>query len=147
MIPPFDQIPIEYLLPQRPPFVFVDHLLHHEEECTRTSFRIPEQGIFVESGRFATGGLVEHMAQSSAARVGYIARYVLHIPVTIGYIGSVRKLKVYRHPKSGELLETTVTFRENIFGITLTDVEVHCQGELIATAAIKTASSDKEIDE
>ena len=79
MIPPFDQIPIEYLLPQRPPFVFVDHLLHHEEECTRTSFRIPEQGIFVENGRLATGGLVEQMAQSSAARVGYIARTLCEV--------------------------------------------------------------------
>ena len=72
---------------------------------------------------------------------------MLHIPVTIGFIGSVRKLKVYRHPVPGELLETTVLFRENIFGITLTDVEVRCAGELIATAAIKTAGSDKEIDE
>ncbi|MBR6424061.1 MAG: pseudouridylate synthase [Bacteroidales bacterium] len=142
-----DQIPIEYLLPQRPPFVFVDHLLHYDETYTRTSFRIPEQGVFVENGRFATGGLVEHMAQSSAARVGYIARYILHIPVTIGYIGSVRKLKVYRHPVPGDLLETTVIFREDIFGITLTDIEVRCKDELIATAAMKTAGSDKEIDE
>jgi 3-hydroxymyristoyl/3-hydroxydecanoyl-(acyl carrier protein) dehydratase len=144
---PFEQIPIEYLLPQRPPFVFVDRLLHYEEESTRTSFLIPEQGIFVENGHFTTAGLVEHMAQSSAARVGYIARYILHIPVTIGYIGSVRKLKVYRHPVPGEVLETTVYFRENIFGITLTDVEVRCQDELIATASVKTAGSDKEIDE
>lgn len=143
----FNQIPIEYLLPQRPPFVFVDHLEHYEEAFTRTSFRIPEQGLFVENGRFATGGLVEHMAQSSAARVGYIARYILHIPVTIGYIGSVRKLKVYRHPVPGEVLETTVFFRENIFDITLTDIEVRCQGELIATASMKTAGSDKEIAE
>ena len=143
----FDRIPIEYLPPQRPPFVFVDHLLHYEEAYTRTSFRIPEKGLFVENGRFATGGLVEHMAQSSAARVGYIARYILHIPVTIGFIGSVRKLKVYRHPLCGELLETTVFFRENVFGITLTDMEVRCQGELIATASIKTSGSDREIDE
>ena len=142
-----NQIPIEYLLPQRPPFVFVDHLEHYEEAFTRTSFRIPEQGLFVENGRFATGGLVEHMAQSSAARVGYIARYVLHIPVTIGYIGSVRKLRIFRFPVPGELLETTVTFREKIFEIELTDVEVRCGDELIATASIKTAGSDREIDE
>ncbi|MCR5709199.1 MAG: pseudouridylate synthase [Bacteroidales bacterium] len=142
-----DQIPIEYLLPQRRPFVFVDHLLHYGEDYTSTSFRIPEQGVFVENGRFATGGLVEHMAQSSAARAGYVARYILHIPVTIGYIGSVRKLKVHRHPVSGEVLETKVFFRESIFGISLTDVEVRCKEELIASASIKTSDSDKEIAE
>ena len=143
----FDQIPIAYLLPQRPPFVFVDHLLYHEEVCSRTSFQVPDEGLFVANGRFTTAGLVEHMAQSGAARAGYIARYVLHIPVTIGFIGSVRNLRVFRHPQSGEVLETTVTFRENIFGITLNDMEVRCQGAVIATASIKTASSDQVIDE
>lgn len=142
----FDQIPIEYLLPQRPPFVFVDRLVHYGEDCTRTSFRIPEQGLFVENGLFATGGLVEHMAQSGAARAGYIARYIQHIPVTVGYIGSVRRLRVFRHPAAGETLETSVYFRENVFDITLTDVEVRCGEELIAAASIKTAGSDVEID-
>ena len=143
----YNQIPISYILPQRPPFLFVDRLVHYEEEVTRTAFMVPFRGIFVEDGQFVTAGLVEHMAQSSAARVGYIARYILHVPVTIGYIGSVRKLKVYRHPRSGELLETEVFFRQNVFGITLTDIEVRCKGELIATAAIKTALSDKQIEE
>ena len=92
-------------------------------------------------------GLVEHMAQSSAARVGYIARYILHVPVTIGYIGSVRKLKVFRHPAAGERLDTSVFFRQDVFGITLTDVEVRCGDEVIATAAIKTALTDKQIEE
>ena len=143
----FEQIPIAYLLPQRAPFLFVDKLVHYEEEVTRTRFQVPEEGIFVEDGHFVTAGLVEHMAQSSAARVGYISRYILHVPVTIGYIGSVRKLKVFRHPAAGEKLETSVYYRQNVFGITLTDVEVRCGDEVIATAAIKTALTDKQIDE
>ena len=143
----FTQIPIGNILPQRTPFVFVDRLLHYDPQLTRTSFRIPEEGVFVQDGCFRTAGLVENMAQSSAARIGYIARYILHVPVTIGFIGSVRKLKVYRNPRYGELLETSVLLREDIFGITLTDVEVRCGGELIASASLKTALSDKTIDE
>ena len=143
----FNKIPIDYLLPQRPPFLFVDHLEHYEEEETRTSFVVPGQGMLVENGILTTAGLVEHMAQSSAARIGYISRYILHVPVTIGYIGSVRKLKVFRHPVAGERLDTTVFYRQSIFGITLTDIEVRCNGEPVATAAIKTALSDKQIEE
>ncbi|MBR1539462.1 MAG: pseudouridylate synthase [Bacteroidales bacterium] len=143
----FQQIPILNILPQRPPFVFVDRLLHYDEELTRTAYRIPEDALFVEDGHFRSAGLVEHMAQSAAARTGYVARYILHIPVTIGYIGSVRKLRILRHPRVGETLETSVFVRQDIFGITLTDIEVRCGDELLATASMKTATSDKEIAE
>lgn len=143
----FTRIPILSILPQRPPFVFVDKLLHYDEVETRTSFRIPADGLFVEDGRFRTAGLIEHMAQSAAARTGYVARYVLHIPVTIGYIGNVKKLKVFRHPEVGETLETSVIVRQDIFGITLTDIEVRSGGETVASASMKTATSDKEIEE
>ena len=143
----FDQIPILNILPQRPPFVFMDKLLHYDEELTRTSFRIPQDALFVENGVFRTAGLVEHMAQSAAARTGYVARYVLHIPVTVGYIGSVRKLRILRHPAVGETLETSVYVRQDIFGITLTDIEVRSGDQLLATASMKTATTDKEIAE
>ena len=123
----FEQIPIGELLPQRPPFVFVDSLLYYDPTVTRTAFRVPETGLFVEDGCFRTAGLIEHMAQSAAARIGYISRYVLHVPVRIGFIGNVRKL-------------------EEIFGITLTDVEVRCGDELIARASLKTALSEKEVE-
>ena len=142
----FEQIPIGNILPQLPPFRFVDKLLHYDEQVTRTAFTVPEDGLFVEDGCFRTAGLVEQMAQSSAARIGYISRYILHIPVRIGYIGSVRKLKVLRHPAVGERLDTTVILKEDIFGITMTDIEVRCGGEVIATASIKTALSDKEVE-
>ena len=141
----FEQIPISELLPQRPPFVFVDRLLYYDPTVTRTEFRVPEVGLFVEDGHFLTAGLIEHMAQSSAARIGYVSRYVLHVPVRIGYIGNVRKLEVFRNPAAGQLLETTVTLREEIFGITLTDVEVRCGDELVARASLKTALSEKEV--
>lgn len=143
----FEQIPIENVIPQRPPFVFVDKLLHYDEQVTRTCYTVPEAGIFVENGRFQTAGLVEHMAQSSAARVGYIARYIQHVPVSIGFIGNVRKLKIYRHPAAGERLETEVVLLQDFFGITLTSVEVCSGGETVATALLKTALSDKTMTE
>ena len=142
----FEQIPVDTLLPQRPPFLFVDRLLHYDKDVTRTAFRVPETGLFVEDGRFRTAGLVEHMAQSAALRIGYVSRYVLHVPVRVGYIGSVRKLEVFQNPIAGQVLETSVFVREEIFGITLADVEVRCGTEPVARASLKTALSDKEME-
>lgn len=143
----FEHIPVGNILPQRPPFVFIDRLLHYDEHLTRTSFRIVEAALFVESGHLVPAGLIENMAQSSAARIGYISRYILHVPVRIGYIGDVRKLKIYRLPLVGEEIETSVILKEDIFGITMTDIEVRCGDELLATASLKTALSDKEVEE
>ena len=83
------------------------------------------------------------MAQASATRVGYHSKYILHIPVSIGYIGQVRKLEIRRLPKAGELLDTSVYLRQEVFNISLADIEVRtAQGEVLATASLKTALKD-----
>lgn len=143
----FEEIDIMTILPQRPPFVFVDKLVDHDGDVTVTSYAVREDSLFVEDGVFLSAGLVENMAQSAAARIGYIARFIMHIPVTIGYIGNVRGLKVHRNPAPGEVLETVVTLKEEIFGIVLTDVVIRSAGETIAEASLKNAVSDKTIDE
>ena len=59
----------------------------------------------------------------------------------------MRKLRILRHPAVGETLETAVYVRQDIFGITLTDIEVRSGDQLLATASMKTATTDKEIAE
>ena len=79
------------------------------------------------------------MAQSCAARIGYICKYIKKIPVKPGYIGSIRNLIVERLPRAGETISTQVIHREEIFGITLSDVVVRSGEEILATATMKTA--------
>ena len=83
------------------------------------------------------------MAQSSAARIGYISVYIDHVPVRIGYLGQVKNLIINRLPSSGERLSTFVKVRQDIFGITLVDAEVRSGEDTVATAAIKTALRDE----
>ena len=63
-------IPIETLLLQAPPFRFVDRLDRFDREEVVTSFTVPADGPLVEDGCLTEAGLVENMAQSSAARIG-----------------------------------------------------------------------------
>ena len=143
---PFIDIPVSEILPQREPFVFVDRLVQYDERETVTEFTVRPDQLLVADGYLTAPGILENMAQSSAARIGYLCKFILHVPVRIGYIGAIKKFRVYRLPAVGETLTTTIFFREDVFGISLVDAVV-CVGEdLIAEAALKTTLGEKEAE-
>lgn len=133
------RIPAEEIIPQRKPFILVDELLFCDGTTSVTSFQIKESSIFSQEGLFETAGIVENMAQTSVAGIGYQARFVNNAPVTVGYLGNVRNLKVHRRPKVGETLTTTVTVKSVIGDITLSEARTAVGEELIAEATLKTA--------
>ena len=143
---PFDKRAIGGILPQREPFLFVDRLVRYDDQGTVTAFTVPEEHLLVEDGHLTASGILENMAQSSAARIGYLCKYILHVPVRIGYIGAIRKFRVHRLPAVGETVHTTVVLVEDVFGISLADVTVRVGEEVIAEAALKTALGEKEAE-
>ena len=126
--------------------MFVDRLVHYEERETVTSFTVTVDHLLVEDGRLVAAGILENMAQSSAARIGYLCKYILHVPVRIGYIGAIKKFRVHRLPAVGETLTTTILFREDVFGISLVDAAVRIGEDLIAEASLKTTLGEKEAE-
>lgn len=142
----FDRIPVGEILPQRPPFVLVDCLLHYDSVRTVCRFEIRPDHLMVEDGRLSACGLIENIAQTCAARIGYIHKYILHLPVALGYIASVRDMNISRLPAVGETIETVVEVREEIFGMTLAGAEIRSGMELLATAEMKIALSDKTVE-
>ena len=62
------------LIPQRAPIVMVDEFLGIEDSVSRTRFTVTQDNIFVDNNKLSECGLIEHIAQSAAARVGYIFR-------------------------------------------------------------------------
>lgn len=143
--PPFKSIDIHTLLPQQPPFVMIDCLLHYDETRTVCSFTVPEDNLFCEAGVFKAAGLIENIAQSCAARLGFINKYILRHSVQIGYIGAVRNLVISREPRVGETLITTVDVEESVMGMTLASAEIQVDGERIATTQIKIALAEQTI--
>lgn len=138
------EIPVTELLPQRPPFVMIDCLTDFSETTTETRLTVRDDNVLVQDGRLSVYGLVENIAQTCAARLGY-ASYILHKPVRIGFIGAVRGCKIKRLPLVGETLETRIEVKEEIFGLTLVDAEVRLDGEVIAETQMKIAL-EKEQD-
>ena len=61
----------------------------------------------------------------------------------MGYIGAVRNLTIYREPRVGETLRTTVVIEESVMGMTLASARVEVADELIAETQIKIALAEQ----
>lgn len=137
-------IDIHELLPQQEPFVMVGKLVYFEMDKTVTKTEILKDNIFVEDGVFTASGVVENIAQTCATRIGYINKYILKKGIQLGFIGAIRNLQLYRLPKVGEVIETTIITIEEVFGMTLVTATVRIGDEILAESEMKIAVSDVE---
>lgn len=130
-------IDVHTVLPQQEPFVMIDTLTHFEMMTSTTETLIRDTNIFVDGGRFSASGMMENIAQTCAARIGFYNKYILHKDVQVGFIGAVRNYIVNELPKAGSMITTRVDILEEIFGMTLANAEIMCEGRVVATAEIK----------
>lgn len=127
---------IQSLIPQKPPFVMVDKLVSFTETTSTTAFGIRADNIFVENGIFKEPGLVENIAQTAAARAGYISK-TENKPVLVGYIGAVNNLQVFSLPKAGDELITEITIEKQIFDVALISGKITCNDQIVARCNMK----------
>ncbi len=137
-------IDIHTLLPQQEPFVMIEALVHFEPKRIETESVIDADNIFVEDGRFSAFGLIENIAQTCAARIGYANKYILKKDVQIGFIGAIKNLTIFELPKTDDLIRTKVDVLEEVFGMTLAKAEVICGGRTLITAEMKIAIEQEE---
>ena len=132
-------IDLHTVLPQQEPFVMVGSLIAFDADSSVTETLIREDNIFVDDGHFSAAGMMENIAQTCAARVGFYNKYVLHKDVQVGFIGAVRNYVVHSLAPVGEMVTTRVDILQDVFGMTLANAQVTCRGEVIAEAEIKLA--------
>ena len=128
---------IHEVLPQQEPFVVVGRLVRFALDTSTTETLVAEDNIFVEDGYFSAFGMMENIAQTCAARIGFYNKYILLKPVEIGYIGAIREYDVHSLAPAGSLLTTTVDVEEEIFGMTLARATVRCGEDVLATARVQ----------
>jgi len=138
----FEKINIEELLPQRKPFVMIDAMTHFDEVITRTGLKVADDNIFVENNEFTESGVIENIAQTCAARMGYINKYLCSDKVKIGFIGSLKDLVIEELPKVGDELKTTIEVISEVFAITLVNARVEVENKLIASCEMKISITD-----
>lgn len=124
------------LIPQRDPIVMVDKFVGITNGISETQLTIKNDNIFVENGSFTEFGLIEHIAQSAAARVGYIFRNE-NKPIPIGYIGAISNMEIVFLPKINDMLETRIEILQEVFNITLIKAESFTDSRLAANCQMK----------
>jgi len=127
---------IENLIPQRAPFVMISELLECGELTSRTAFEVRADNIFVQDNLLQEPALVENIAQTAAARAGYMAM-IENRPVTIGYIGAIQNLEIFDLPEVGDRLETEIRVLNQVFDVTLVAGSLRCQDKLLCSCEMK----------
>ena len=131
-------------IPQRPPFVMVDNIVTCNEDYCKTTFEVRRDNIMLEGDTLLEGGVIENIAQSCAARIGYLAIHTKMQSVRIGVIGGIKDLTINKLPKVGDTLTTEIFKVLSDFGdMSVLDAKTTCDGEVIATGEIKVALIDK----
>ena len=126
-------------IPQRPPIVMIDELLHADTKSTRTSFLIEPTNIFCADGKFTEPGLIENIAQTAAAGAGYALRegQADDFEVPIGYIGAIRDLKIHFLPDHNSTIETEVAVENIVMDVTMVSGKVFLKGKVAAECNMK----------
>jgi len=125
------------LIPQKPPFVMVDKLLYCDSKITQTALTVREENIFFDNGVLAEAGLIENIAQTCAARMGYISNRIGKNSVKIGFIGVIRNLEIIRLPRVAEMLITQINLIEEVFQISLVKATVSIENKIITSCEMK----------
>jgi 3-hydroxyacyl-[acyl-carrier-protein] dehydratase len=123
-------------IPQRPPFVMIDELLHADETLVRAAFTVPEGHLFTDNGVFGEPGLVEHMAQAAAAGTGYRARKE-DKPAPVGFIGALKDLRIHTLPPVGARIVTEVHFLQQVLNAHLVKATVTLGTKEVASCEFK----------
>ncbi len=137
-------IDIHELLPQQEPFVMISSLVRFDMQTTVTETVVSADNMFVEDGVFTAPGIVENIAQTCAARIGYVNKYILKKGIQLGFIGAIRDLKVKDLPKVGDTITTTISVIDSVFGMTLVDAVVLNNGAEVISAQMKIAVKESE---
>ena len=131
-----DESEVAGLIPQTSPMVMIGKLLETEGDKTVTSFVIREDNLFCENGRFLEAGLLENMAQTAAAGIGYQARQENRLPPT-GFIGGIKNLEIHSLPSLGDEILTKITIEHRVFDATVANGKIYLQGKVIAECELK----------
>lgn len=129
---------ISDLIPQRRPFVMVDRLTECDDDGATSELTFKEDNIFRSGDVMTESGMMENIAQTCAARIGYLG-LLNNEPVRIGVIGGIKNMQFFDLPRVGDTLVTKISIVSVVFNVTLVNAKVFCNGKLIAEGDMKIA--------
>ena len=136
-----EQHDILSLIPQRPPFVMIDQLLTVDEKGAAGRFKISEKNLFLSDGFLAEAALIENIAQTAAARLGYISLNE-DKPAPVGYLAAVQNFEVFNLPQLHDEITTEIFIENVIFNVLIISGKILCNNKNIANCNMKIFTSN-----
>jgi 3-hydroxymyristoyl/3-hydroxydecanoyl-(acyl carrier protein) dehydratase len=135
------------LLPQRHPMVMIDGLLSCSESHAVSRMIIKDDNLFVQHERFMAPGLMENMAQTAAARTGYLMKNQqnrTNKKPPVGVIGSIKNFRIYFEPASGSELITAITVEHEVMQALVVKGMAKVNGKLAAEGDLQIFITDNQ---
>ncbi|MCS6980991.1 MAG: hypothetical protein N2110_05955 [Flavobacteriales bacterium] len=124
------------LIPQSPPFVFVD-TLHRSDNSMALATYLPRPDVpFFADGRVPAEIMLEMMAQTGALQQGYMA-LLRNNPKPKGFIASIDKARFENLSVLGQTLEIHFHLRSVHGLISVAEAQVYQRGIFLAEAIFK----------
>lgn len=127
---------ISNFIPQRAPMVMIHNLLEAGNDYAITELQIEADNLFVADGLFREPGLVENIAQSAAAQVGYQCAQ-RKAPVPLGFIAAIKDLEIFSLPALNSVITTMVKITNKVFDVTLIEGKVEQQGRVLCSCEMR----------
>ncbi len=124
------------IIPQRAPFVMIDTLETCTAENASTTFTVQADNILVADGVLQEAALIENIAQTAAAHMGYTCKQE-NKPVPVGFIGAVQNLVIHSLPLVNDVLQTEIVVKNQVFNATIIAGSIVLNGKLIANCEMK----------
>jgi len=125
-------MPIERLLPQRPPMLLLDRLLScSPSEGTAETLIAPGNLFRLSDGTIHAAALFELMAQAYAAVHGY-QNHLAGKPVSIGYLAGITRAIVHGAARVGDRLTVSVRQTALVQPFIRAEARVARDGETLA---------------
>jgi 3-hydroxymyristoyl/3-hydroxydecanoyl-(acyl carrier protein) dehydratase len=123
------------LIPQRYPMVMIDSLVACDETKAVSHLTIRQDNFFLNKHGLTTGGMMEAIAQTAAARTGYLLK--THSEgsckkIPIGVIGSIKNFRMFLQPTVGTVITSTVCVEHEVLMATVIKGMIEMNGELVA---------------
>jgi 3-hydroxymyristoyl/3-hydroxydecanoyl-(acyl carrier protein) dehydratase len=123
------------LIPQRYPMVMIDNLVACDEKQVVSQLTVRQDNLFLNRHGFTAEGMMENMAQTAAARTGYLLlnkQANLNFIAPIGVIGSIKNFRMYFQPAVGTVITSTVSVEHEVLMATVIKGMIEMNGELVA---------------
>jgi 3-hydroxymyristoyl/3-hydroxydecanoyl-(acyl carrier protein) dehydratase len=135
------------LIPQRYPMVMIDSLVSCDEKKAVSCLTIRRDNLFLDQQGFSSAGMMEALAQTAAARTGYLLKnkaFRSDRKIPVGVIGSIKNFRMIIQPAIGDVITTTVSIEHEVLQATVIKGKIEMNGEMLAESDMQIFLTDDQ---